>query len=93
MDHGEICKEIAGELENMARWLSGGELSPGQFRLLLNTLEKEKLRRFGMKLSSTVSIEGVVHFTLRFSENDELCATMDADPITGKLSIQLACGG
>ncbi len=92
MDHAEICKEIAGELEDMARWLSGGELSPGQFRSLLNALEKKKLERFGMKLSSEISIDGVVHFSLRFAENDELCASMDVDPITGKLTTQLACG-
>ena len=91
MNHEEICKEIAGELVDMAKWLSRGDLSPGQFRSLLNTLEKKKLERFGMKLSSTVSIEGVVHFTLRFVEADELCASMDVDPITGKLSTQLAC--
>jgi hypothetical protein len=75
----------------MAKWLSRGDLSPGQFRSLLNTLEKKKLERFGMKLSSTVSIDGVVHFTLRFVEADELCASMDVDPIAGKLTTQLAC--
>ena len=92
MSHEEICKEIADELEDMARWLSGGELSPGQFRLVLNSLEKKKLERFGMKLSSTTSVDGVVHFSLRFAESDELCASMDVDPITGKLCTQLACG-
>ena len=92
MTHSEICQEIAGELEDMAKWLSRGDLSPGQFRSLLNTLEKKKLERFGMKLSSTVSIDGVVHFSLRFVEADELCASMDVDPITGKLSTQLTCG-
>jgi DNA-binding Xre family transcriptional regulator len=91
MNHEEICKELAGELEDMARWLSGGELSPGQFRLLLNALEKRKLERHGMKLSSMTSIEGVVHFSLRFSDTDELCASMDVDPINGKISTQLAC--
>jgi hypothetical protein len=91
MTHDEICTEIAGELEDMARWLSKGELSPGQFRSLLTSLEKKKLGRFGMKLSSEISIEGVVHFTLRFAENEELCASMDVDPITGKLAIQHAC--
>ncbi len=92
MNHDEICKEIAGELEDMAKWLSRGELSPGQFRSLLTTLEKKKLERFGMKLSSTISVDGVVHFTLRFAQADELCASMDVNPITGKLSTQLACG-
>jgi hypothetical protein len=91
LSHDEVCQELAGELEDMARWLSKGDLSPGQFRSLLNTLEKRKLERFGMKLSSAVSIEGVVHFSLRFSDTDELCASMDVDPVTGKLSIQLAC--
>ena len=92
MNHEEICKELSGELEDMAKWLSRGELGPSQFRSLLNTLEKKKLERFGMKLSSTISIDGVVHFSLRFVEADELCASMDVDPITGKLSTQLACG-
>lgn len=91
LNHDEICKELSGELEDMAKWLSRGDLSPGQFRSLLNTVEKQKLERFGMKLSSTVSIEGVVHFTLRFAEGDELCASMDVDPMTGKLTTQLAC--
>lgn len=91
LSHDAICREIAGELADMARWLSGGELGPGQFRLMLNTLEKRKLEKFGMKLSSTVSIDGVVHFTLRFAESDELCASMDVDPATGKLATQLAC--
>lgn len=88
--HAEICEEISGELEDIARWLSGGELSPGQFRLLLNTLEKKKLERFRMKLTSAISIDGVVHFSLRFAETDELCATMDVDPISGKLTTRLA---
>ena len=91
MSHDEICKEISGELEDMARWLSRGELGPNQFRMMVKTLEQRKLERFGMKLSSTVSIDGVVHFTLRFAEADELCASMDVDPMTGKLSTQLAC--
>lgn len=91
MTHSEICQEIAGELEEMARWLSSGELSPGQFRSLLNTLEKKKLEHVGMKLSSSISVDGVVHFSLRFAEGEELCATMDVDPITGKLSTKLAC--
>lgn len=93
LNHDEICKELAGELEDMAKWLSRGDLSPGQFRSLLNTLEKKKLERFGMKLSSTVSIDGVVHFSLRFAEGEELCASMDVDQVTGKLSTQIACAG
>ena len=91
MSHDDICKELAGELEDMARWLSGGEMGPGQFRLMLNTLEKRKLEKNGMKLSSFVSEDGVVHFSLRFAETDELCASMDVDPISSKLNTQMAC--
>ncbi len=91
MTHEEICAEIAEDLESMARWLSSGELSPGQFRSLLGVLERKKLERFGMKLASSISVGGVVHFTLRFADTGELCATMDVDPIGGKLSTKLAC--
>jgi hypothetical protein len=54
-------------------------------------VEEQKLKRFGMKLNSTVAADGVVHFSLRFADTDELCASMDVDPETGKLSTQLAC--
>ena len=91
IDHDEACKEISGELEDMARWLSGGGLSPEQFRMSLTRLEAQKLKRFGLKLSSLVSEDRVVHFTLRFSDTDELCASMDVDPMTGKLTTQPAC--
>ena len=91
-NHDAICKEISSELKDMAGWLSGGGLSPEQFRMGLTRLEAQKLKRFGLKLSSAVSEDGVVHFTLRFAENDELCASMDVNPLTGKLSTQLACG-
>ena len=47
MSHDEICKEIAGELQDMAGWLSGGGLSPEQFRLGLTRMEDRKLKRFG----------------------------------------------
>ena len=91
IEHEEVCKEISGELQDMARWLSGGGLSPEQFRLGLTRLEDRKLKRFGLKLSSSVSADGVVHFTLRFAETDELCASMDVDSMTGELTVQPAC--
>ena len=90
-DHEQICQEISGDLQDMARWLSGDGLSPEQFRLGLTRLEDRKLKRFGLKLSSAVFEDGTVHFTLRFAESDELCASMDVDPLTGKLSVLPAC--
>ena len=91
MDHDEVCKEISDELQDMARLLAGGGLSPEQFRLGLTRLEDRKLKRFGLKLSSSVLAGGVVHFSLRFAETDELCAKMDVNPMTGELAVQPAC--
>ena len=91
LDHDQVCKEISGELQDMAGWLAGGGLSPEQFRLGLTRLEDQKLKRFGLKLSSFVSEDGEVHFSLRFSDTDELCASMDVDSATGKLAMQPAC--
>lgn len=92
IDHEEVCKEISGELQDMARWLSGDGLSPDQYRLGLSRLEERKLKRFGLKLSSSFSEDdGMVHFSLRHSDNDELCVSMDVDPMTGKLTTQPAC--
>lgn len=86
----EICKEIAGELEAAARGLSGGVLSPDRFRRVVEELERQNFKRHGFKLSSSVTDERVVHFTLRFTDTDELCASMDVDPMTGKLRTQHA---
>jgi hypothetical protein len=91
MDHELVCKELSGELQDMAGWLAGGGLSPEQFRLGLTRIEDRKLKRFGLKLSSSVSEDGEVHFDLRFSDTNELCARMDVDPMTGKLAMELAC--
>ena len=88
--HHEICKELCGELEDMAKRLSSGDLDPSEFRALLNKLETRKLERHGMTLSSFIE-KGIVHFSLRFAGSGELCANMDADPKTGKLSTELAC--
>ena len=84
----EICRELTDELEDMARWLSGGQLSPSQFRLLVTSLEHRKLKNFGLQLSSSASESGSVHFTLRFADSDDLCASMDVDPLTGEFSTQ-----
>ncbi|MEP6672193.1 MAG: hypothetical protein ABJF10_23725 [Chthoniobacter sp.] len=86
-----ICREMSGEMEDMARWLSGGGLSPEQFRLSLTELEGRKLQRFGLKMTSSVSASKIVHFTLRFVETGEFCSSMNVDPATGAMSVQHAC--
>jgi hypothetical protein len=91
MEHDHACREISGELREMAGWLAGGGLSAEQFRLGLTRMEERKLKRFGFKLSSFVSKDGDVHFSLRFSDTNELCASMDVNPLTGQLAMQRAC--
>lgn len=88
----EICAEISGELQDMARWLAGDDMSPEHFRLAVARLEEQKLKRFGLKLSSSASENGIVHFTLRFANTDEFCASMDVDPATGTMTVQKSCG-
>ena len=87
----EICKEISDEVVEMAHWLTGGGLSPEQFRLGLSRLEDQKLKRFGLTLTSSISEDSVVHFTLRFAGTDEFCASMNVNPATGEMTVQHSC--
>lgn len=80
----EICREIAGELRDITRWLAGGDINPEEFRQAVQMVEARKLARFGLRLSSSVSRDGIAHFALRFADNDELCTSIDVDPRTGR---------
>ncbi len=90
MTADDVCREIAGELEDAARGLSGGMLRAEEFRALVEELERQKLKRHGFKLHSEVSGR-LVHFSLRFADTEELCSSMDVDPETGILNTQHAC--
>ena len=85
-DPDEICKEIAAELRDITRWLAGGDINPEEFRQAVQMVEARKLARFGLRLHSSVSRDGIAHFTLRFTETDELCTSIDVDPRTGQSS-------
>ena len=91
MNREEIWKDLSGDREELVLCLSNGDISIRLFHALLDTLQKSKLHETGMKLSSSVSEVGVVHFSLRFADTDEVCASIDVDPATGKLTNQLAC--
>ena len=91
MNSEGVCKEIGGELQDMAGWLAGGELSPEEYRRWVTMMEERKLKNFGLKLNSSVSEDKMVHFTLRFVETDELCLSMDVDPFTGAMTVQPTC--
>lgn len=71
--------------------MSGGGLSPERFRVAVTMLEKQKLLRHGLTLSSEISDEAMVHFSLRFAGTGELCASLDVDPATGEVEMQIAC--
>ena len=90
-DPCELCWEMAGELRDIASWLADGELTPEQLADGVASFEKRKLDRLGFKLSSAVSEGPIVHFSLRFAESGELCASMDVDPRTGDIEVQPAC--
>lgn len=85
------AREIAEELKDVAQWMSGGGLSPERFRISVAMLEKQKLLRHGLTLSSEISEGPIVHFSLRFADTGELCASMDVDPATGAVEMQIAC--
>ena len=85
------AREIAEELKDVAQWMSGEGMSPQQFRVAVTLLEKQKLLRYGLTLSSEISPGPTVHFSLRFADTGELCASMDVDPETGDAEMQIAC--
>ena len=84
-------REIAEEFKDMTQWMSGGGLSPERFRVAVTMLEKQKLLRHGLTLSSEISEGPTVHFSLRFADSGELCASLDVDPVTGEVEMQIAC--
>jgi hypothetical protein len=83
---------MAGELHDIATWLSDGSLTPEQFRKTVVIFESKKLARFGFKLESALSGDSLVHFSLRTAKTGELCASMDVDAHTGEIVIQRTCG-
>lgn len=84
----ESCHEMAEELREVVGWCSGGGLTAEQFRSFVAEFETRKLARHGFELSSAVSADGLVHFTLRQATNGELCASLDVDCKTGASEIQ-----
>jgi hypothetical protein len=87
----DVCHEMLGELKNIATWLAKEKLTPREFTTAVANFEAKKLGRFGLKLTSAVSENRLAHFTLRFVNSGELCASMDIDPATGEMIIQPGC--
>lgn len=90
-DPVELCNEIAGELRDMATWLSAGQIDPERFRHAILTLEAAKVARFGFRLTGTGLRDGGTHFELKFADTGDVCASMEFDPVTKELSIHHIC--
>ncbi len=90
-DPVELCNEIAGELREMATWLSAGQIPPERFRQAVLALEAAKVARFGFKLSGVGLRDGGSHFELRFADSGDVCASMEFDPETKELSVHHIC--
>jgi hypothetical protein len=80
--------ELVGELIDACSWLAHGQTTPDAFRRAVLAFESRKLARHGYHLSSALSPEGPVHFSLRIAETGELCASLDVNPATGDVVIQ-----
>lgn len=90
MEPEQLCEELAGELEDAARWLSAGGLNEREFCALIDILGKRKLNGSGLKLTGFRVGNGGVHFSLRTAA-DALCMIMDVDPKSGKLRSRPPC--
>jgi len=87
----DVCKEISADLQDAARSLARRLIHPEQFRALVENVERQTLKRPGFKLSSSVAESGTVHFTVRYADTNEICASMDVDPETGSLVRRQGC--
>lgn len=83
-----VAHELVGELIDVCAWLADGRATPEQFRRTVAALEKRKHERFGYTLSSAAAAHGLVQFSLRHTASGELCASLDVDPATGRVSVQ-----
>jgi len=87
----EVCKEVSTDLEDAARSLARRFIHPEQFRAMVENIERQTLKRHGFTVSSSISESDTVHFTLRYADTNEICASMDIDPETGRLIRREGC--
>lgn len=87
----QVCKEVSSELEELARSLARRLIVPEQFRSMVVNVERESLKRHGFTLSSSIADSGIVHFTVRYADTNEICTIMDVDPETGGLVRRQDC--
>ena len=84
------CQELVEELRSVVGWLFDGLSTPDELRRTVVAFESRKLARFGFALSSSISPDQTVHFSLRCAATGDLCASMDVDPRSGETTVQQA---
>jgi hypothetical protein len=83
------CHELVAELLDVCGWLAGSHSTPDEFRRTVAAFEARKLARFGFILSSSLTSDDIVHFSLRTAAG-EFCASLDVDPANGEMALQQA---
>jgi len=91
IDPEAVCREISGELKEIATWLADGRMSAPQLAATISALEERKVKRFGLTLHARVSEDDHALFSLRYAGTGELCASMNIDAETGEIVMQPAC--
>lgn len=84
------CEELVGELIDVCGWLADGHSTPDEFRRTIVAYEARKLSRLGYTLSSSLTADNTVHFSLRTAAVGDLCASVDVVPATGQIIMQQA---
>lgn len=82
--------ELVAELIDACGWLADSQSTPEEFRRTVVAFEKRKHARLGYTLSSALGPQGLVQFSLRHAASGDLCASLDVDPITGRVVVQQA---
>lgn len=82
--------ELVGELIDACTWLADRRATAEQFRRAVVDFEKRKHDRLGYTLCSAAVAPCLVQFSLRHTASGGLCASLDVDPATGRVSVQQA---
>ena len=76
----------------MAVALYTGRLSPTLFEKAVVALEAAKVKRFGLRLTAERLPDGGSRFRLGHAGTDDVCTTLDFNPISDQLEIHDTAG-
>jgi hypothetical protein len=78
-----VCEEIAGELRELAKLRSTGNVSEDAFTMAVLSLEELRLQKHGITLSASNTIDDWTVFKLRYGRGT-ICAAFEFLPETGE---------